>query len=70
MQDRQLRESLRFSHIGAGVMLGVIVWTPLIENTVALWFARLGLLPFLVVGGGWMWLQSRAWAGRRPASET
>lgn len=46
-------------------MLGVILWTPLLDNSVALWFARLGLLPFLVLGGGWMWLQSRAWSTRR-----
>lgn len=70
MSDHQLRDSLRYSHIGAGVILGVIIWTPLIDNSVALWFARLGLLPFLVLGGGWMWLQSRAWASRRPAPES
>lgn len=70
MSDHQLRDALRYSHIGAGLMLGVIVLTPLIDNSAALWFARLGLIPFLVLGGGWMWLQSRAWSSRRPAAET
>lgn len=65
MSDRRLRNVLRYSHIGAGVMLGVIIWTPLLDNSEALWFARLGLLPFLVLVGGWMWLQSRAWSRRR-----
>jgi hypothetical protein len=70
MSEMQLRGVLRYSHIGAGVILGVIIWTPLIDNSAALWFARLGLLPVLVLAGGWMWLQSRGWASRRPASET
>ena len=70
MSDHKLRERLRYSHIGAAVMLGVVVWTPLVDNSAALWFARVGLIPFLVLGGGWMWLQSRAWAARGPASET
>lgn len=70
MSDQQLRDTLRFSHIGAGGILAVIIWTPLIDNSAALWFARIGLLPFLLLGGGWMWLQSRAWASRRPAAET
>jgi len=70
MSDHKLRERLRFSHIGAGVMLGVIIWTPLIDNTAALWFARVGLLPFLLLGGLLMWRQSRMWASRRPAAES
>jgi hypothetical protein len=70
MSDRQLRDILRYSHIAVGAGLSVIVWTPLVDNSAALWVARIGLVPILVLGGLWMWLQSRAWSGRRPTTES
>lgn len=69
MSDTQLRDLLRYTHIAAGAALAVIIWTPLVDNSAALWVARLGLVPLLLLGGVWMWLQSRAWSSR-PAAET
>ena len=70
MNDRQLRDILRYSHIAVGAALSVIVWTPLVDNSAALWVARIGLVPILVLGGLWMWLQSRVWSSRGPTAET
>lgn len=69
MSDRQLRDILRWTHIAAGAALSVIIWTPLVDESAFLWIARIGLVPFLLVGGLWMWLQSRTWASRRAAPE-
>jgi hypothetical protein len=60
----QLRDILRYTHLIAGAALGVIVYSPLIDNGGAIWATRLVIVPFLVLGGVWMWMQSRAWASR------
>jgi hypothetical protein len=67
MSQNQLRELLRYSHLAAGGVLAVVVYSPLVDNSAALWLTRIVLVPFLVLGGLWMWIQSRAWASRAAA---
>jgi hypothetical protein len=68
VSQSQLRDILRYSHIVAAVVLGVIVYSPLIDNSGAVWLTRIVIVPFLVLGGVWMLMQSRAWAaGARAA---
>jgi hypothetical protein len=65
----KLREILRYTHVIAGAALAVVVYSPLIDNDAAVWVARLLLVPVLVAGGGWMWIQSQVWSGRSRAGE-
>jgi hypothetical protein len=60
--QHQLRDILRYSHIVAGVALGVVVYSPLVDEDWAVWAMRLVLVPFLVIGGAWMLKQSLSWA--------
>jgi hypothetical protein len=69
------RDVLKYTHLIAGGVLSVVVYSPLIDNGAALWFTRLVTVPFLVLGGVWMFIQSRRWAaearavGAAPAQE-
>ena len=62
MSQHQLRVILRLSHAIAGVALGVVVYSPLVDNSAAVWVTRIAIVPFLVLGGAWMWKQSHAWS--------
>jgi hypothetical protein len=67
MSQSQLRDILRYSHLAAGIVLGVIVYSPLIDEDGGLWVLRLAVVPFLVLGGAWMFIQSLRWsAAARP----
>jgi hypothetical protein len=68
MSDRSLRGVLRYSHIAAGLVILLLVYTPWHDNGVLLWIVRIAVFPFLVLGGLWMWQQTRVnrWLGRTP----
>jgi hypothetical protein len=57
MSDRALRAVLRYSHLAAAVVVLVLVYTPLHDNSVLLWIVRIGIFPFLLLGGLVMWKQ-------------
>lgn len=67
--SQKVREILRYTHVIVGAALGIVVYSPLIDNNAAVWVARLLLVPVLVLGGTWMWIQSQVWSARSRGSE-
>ncbi len=67
MSDKVLRNVLRNSHLVVGALLGAYVYVPSVnDSSAALWVCRLVVVPFLLLGGLWMWQQTRVgrWLGR------
>ncbi len=57
MTPTTLRTSLRWSHIGVGVILGVYICSPLHADATATLVARLSLVPVVALTGIAMWKQ-------------
>jgi hypothetical protein len=58
MDDRALRAVLRYTHLTAALVILVLVYTPWHDNSALLWITRIGIFPFLLLGGLAMWKQS------------
>lgn len=57
MTPTTLRTSLRWSHIGVGVILGIYICSPLHAVATATLVARLSLVPVVALTGIAMWKQ-------------
>lgn len=57
MTPTTLRTSLRWSHIGVGVILGAYICSPLHADATATFVARLSLVPVVALTGIAMWKQ-------------
>ena len=57
--SKMARTVSRWTHLAAGWLVGVFVYTPAREDPTFVLLMQVGLLPILVVTGIWMWQQAR-----------
>ena len=59
ISNKQLRLILRYTHLGAGILLVPFIYSPLGDVPAYELFVQIALIPVVVVTGIWIWQQAR-----------
>ena len=59
ISNKQLRLILRYTHLAAGILIGVFVYSPLGNVPAFELFVQIALIPVVVVTGICIWQQAR-----------
>lgn len=59
ISNKQLRLILRYTHLAAGILIGLFVYSPLGDVAAFVLLVQIGLIPVVVLTGIWIWQQAR-----------
>jgi hypothetical protein len=59
ISNKQLRLILRYTHLAAGTLIGLFVYSPLGYVPAFELLVQIGLIPVVVLTGIWIWQQAR-----------
>ena len=59
ISNKQLRLILRYTHLAAGILIIIFVYSPLGDVPAFELFVQIALIPIVVVTGIWIWQQAR-----------
>ena len=59
ISNKQLRLILRYTHLAAGILIGLFVYSPLGNVSAFELLVQIGLIPVVVLSGVWIWQQAR-----------
>jgi len=59
ISNKQLRLTLRYTHLAAGILVGLFVYSPLGDVPAFELLVQIALIPIVVLSGIWIWQQAR-----------
>ena len=59
ISNKQLRLILRYTHLAAGILIGLFVYSPLGDVPAFEVLVQIALIPIVVLTGIWIWQQAR-----------
>jgi hypothetical protein len=59
ISNKQLRLILRYTHLAAGILVGLFVHSPLGDVPAFELLVQIALIPIVVLTGIWVWQQAR-----------
>jgi len=59
ISNKQLRLILRYTHLAAGILIGLFVYSPLVDVPAFELLVQITLIPIVVLSGIWIWQQTR-----------
>jgi hypothetical protein len=59
ISNKQLRLILRYTHLAAGILIGLFVYSPLGDVPAFELLLQIALIPVAVLSGFWIWQQAR-----------